>query len=181
MLHSQTPWLGANNAPNWGPARPLIVTDPRKLTYFARANMVRAGVQGSYGALQGFGRECTGTPCRSLQGFGDIVGNRIVPGSIATEGAVAITGKDNLGRNFTFDPETIYGDVTASGSAGSSTTADPNGTSTVDQFFSRLNQLVSPAPVYSAPVQPSTPWLAYLAAGLAVVGVVVVGKKLLKK
>lgn len=56
----------ANNTPQWAPSKPLIVSDPSKLSYFARANLVRAGLSagvaaGTAGAafgglrVQGFG------------------------------------------------------------------------------------------------------------------------------
>lgn len=33
-----------NNRPDWAPAKPLIVSDPSKLSYFAKANMIRGGM-----------------------------------------------------------------------------------------------------------------------------------------
>ena len=145
-LRSQTPWLGPNNAPNWGPARPLVVSDPGKLSMFARANMVRAAVRGSYGALGG---------------IGNIVGNRIVP--------IDATVNSELGRDWAFDPETMYGDATASGSGSSGNVASPNGTSTVDQFFNRLNSLLSPQPTVQAVPAPPSP-LPMLLIGAAALG-----------
>ena len=40
---------------NAAPTRKLIVSDPDKLDYFARAAYVRAGAAGTWGALQGLG------------------------------------------------------------------------------------------------------------------------------
>ncbi len=34
----------SNNVPGWAPRRPLIVSDPSKLSYFARANATRSGL-----------------------------------------------------------------------------------------------------------------------------------------
>lgn len=42
---------------NAAPTRKLIVADPDKLDYFARAAYVRAGAAGTWGALQGLGNE----------------------------------------------------------------------------------------------------------------------------
>ena len=40
---------------NAQPTRQMVVSDPEKLTYFNRAAMIRAGVQGTWGALGGLG------------------------------------------------------------------------------------------------------------------------------
>lgn len=67
----------ANNTPQWGPTKPLIVSDRSKLSYFARANMIRAGLNAG-AAVGGEG---------AFAGLGSITpANRIDPVSAATGG-----------------------------------------------------------------------------------------------
>jgi hypothetical protein len=58
----------ANNIPGWGPTKPLIVSDPSKLSYFAKANMIRGGMGGvaASSASAAFGDLAGG---RSLNGW----------------------------------------------------------------------------------------------------------------
>lgn len=66
------------------PTRTFIVSDPSKLSYFARANMVRAGAAGTWGALSGFGEAMPNVQTASsditktagaLQTVGDLFAN----------------------------------------------------------------------------------------------------------
>lgn len=66
------------------PTRTLIVSDPTKLTYFARAQAVRAGAAGTWGALSGFGEAMPNVQTASsdntktagaLQTVGDLFAN----------------------------------------------------------------------------------------------------------
>lgn len=47
---------------NTMPSRSFIVSDPSKLTYFARANAVRAGTANTWGALSGLGDPMPASP-----------------------------------------------------------------------------------------------------------------------
>jgi len=69
---------------NTSPRRTLITADPSKLTYFARANAVRAGVANTWGALEGFNEAMPNSPTASsdtvkaagaMQTVGDLFGN----------------------------------------------------------------------------------------------------------
>lgn len=44
-----------NNIPGWAPRAPMVVMDDTKMSFFAKAAAIRAGVRGSSGALQGLG------------------------------------------------------------------------------------------------------------------------------
>lgn len=44
-----------SNIPGWAPRAPMIVMSEHKLSFFAKANSVRAGIRGSYGSLAGLG------------------------------------------------------------------------------------------------------------------------------
>lgn len=60
------------------PTRTLIVSDPRKMTYFAQANAVRAGVFHSAGALRGLGAEVPANTTASVDSVasgGQTIGN----------------------------------------------------------------------------------------------------------
>lgn len=83
---------------NAKPTRTFVVSDPSKLTYFARANAVRAGVANMYGSLSGFGDAmpdhgvATANDVKdpgSAQSVGDFFGNlgRSLLGAITAPGS----------------------------------------------------------------------------------------------
>ncbi len=66
------------------PRKDFIVSDPEKLTYFARANATRAGVTNTWGAFAGLGNAMPETPlvgangvkaAGAFQTIGDFFGN----------------------------------------------------------------------------------------------------------
>ncbi len=65
-----------NNNPQWAPSRTLIVSDPSKLSYFARANAIRMGVSGSAGTFQG-----ATVAIEPARGFGNVVTQEYDPGT----------------------------------------------------------------------------------------------------
>lgn len=144
--------LPDNNAPWWGPGRPMIVSDPNKLTYFARANAVRAGVMGSAGALHGIGDDLEqgGSSLDELYNGPVSMGNRLTPTSIATGSAARTTA----------------------------TVETPSGGSSLERFFSSFNSFLTPAPVTfpAAKVTPS-PWPWLVGAAAVGVGLIVLSKK----
>lgn len=46
-----------SNIPGWAPRAPMVVMSDSKMSYFAKASAVRAGIRGSYGALSGLGTD----------------------------------------------------------------------------------------------------------------------------
>ena len=157
-----------NNAPWWAPGRPLIISDPEKLTYFARANAIRAGVMTSAGALQGVavgdggnwanpygtedgpGADRAFTSAFSFYNPTVDTGNRTVPTSVAA-GSFAV---------------------------GSGSVEMPSGGTSVDSFFNALNRLISSpqqAPQVYAPAPSPWPWVIGL--GLAGIALVALTKK----
>lgn len=183
-----------SNAPWYGPGRPLIVADPNKLSYFAQANAVRAGVFNTWGALSG---------------FGDVGDDQQAPGDATAGYAPLTTATDPTDWN-TYSgggtgvappppplvvgayagstpptPPLVMGDAQRIAQPGgglstpplvSATTGQvmtPSGGSTLSSFFSSLNNLISPAPTYNsaayaASLAPSPlPWIL----GIGVLGV----------
>jgi len=83
---------------NAKPTRTMVVSDPEKLTYFARANAVRAGVANTWGAFSGFGDAMPDHAAAdsndvkaagSAQSVGDFFGNlgRSLLGAITAPGS----------------------------------------------------------------------------------------------
>ena len=159
-----------SNNPWWAPGRPCIVTDPNKLTYFARANAIRAGVSSSAGALSGVavgdgdwadpyagdsdgpGADRAFTSAKSFYLPTSSAGNRVVPRDV--EGY----------RN----------------SVDSSYVETPSGGSTLDSFFNSFNSfLSSPAPNQFGPQAASvpSPWPWVIGAGAVGVGLLWLSKR----
>jgi len=153
-----------NNVPWWAPGRPMIVSDPSKLTYFARANAVRAGVAASSfeGVAVGdsdWAQYPDAAPGdmranMSQSMFNDTVdaGARMLPTSISA-------GSDSM-------------------SAGSVET--PSGGGTLDRFFNSFNSfLTSPAPnPYGAqPRIAPSPWPWVIGVGAVGLGLLFLAKK----
>lgn len=152
----------ANNVPWWAPGRPLIVSDPEKLTYFARANAIRAGVQSMPGSFSG-----------------------VAPGEgewadpYAAEDAAPGDSRAMTSQAFFDDPSLMSDNrvipmVTADGNViGAKNVETNSGGSTLDFFFNKLNQLIKPAPVLQpTSLAPPSPWPWVV--GLGVAGVVLV-------
>lgn len=139
-----------SNAPWWGPGRPMVVADANKLSYFARANMVRAGVRGTYGALGGLSEI-------DVQG-GKLVdteeqGFQPVPFPVSTPAPPSPLSPPPM--------------VTSDGQV-----LKPGGAGFIDTFVSSLSNLFKPAPPVQAPVvqQGMSTGTMVAIAGAAVVG-----------
>ena len=128
LPRNTVPHIGPNNAPNWGPARPMVmVSDPNKLSYFARANAIRAGVRGTYGTL------------------GDAFPQRIVPDGVdayTVPGNSTIT--DVTGAGYGFSTQALYNNGAPMAVQNAADTGIGGGTATVDAWVRRLNSLLSP-------------------------------------
>lgn len=173
-------------AAGWGPARPMIVSDPGKLSYFARANAVRAGIRGgaysampgssSVAGLSGLGYTVTDHGGIGIQEGTSIVDQRLMPLSVA--------GSTNPSPGYVFDPMVGYGDATAANSS-SPNTLNSNGTMLVNRFFDMFNSVlgrngnVSAPPMVQADTGPD--WGMLLGVGALAIGGVWVAKKVLKK
>lgn len=72
-----------NNTPQWAPSRPLVTADPGKLSYFAKANYTRAGLNAGMAAATG-AEAFSGV---RLAGFGNAAVNRIEQTSPAVGGS----------------------------------------------------------------------------------------------
>ncbi len=160
------------------PRRPLITMDPSKLSLFARAQMVRAGAAGAYGALSGrtgFGElfEPTGTDEEFERVFGT-GGDSVVPDADSSigEGTLFQHRKDPGPGQYQYvrEPGVVTsGDIT-----------DSNGTSTVDSFFKKLNTIFSPTRAAPVSLAAPSPWPMVLG-GLAILVGGVVVLKMMKK
>lgn len=71
-----------NNTPQWAPSKPLIVSDAEKLSYFAKANLTRVGLNSGLAVAGG-----SGFAGVRLMGFGNAAVNRIEQVSPATGGS----------------------------------------------------------------------------------------------
>lgn len=169
-----------SNAPWWGPGRTMIVTDPGKLTAFARANAVRAGVRGTYGAmgLSGLGYSVSDYGGIGVSEGGPITGKRLLPAQL--------TSYTNPDPGYVFDPNVGFGDNSASGPESSSSTMNQQGTMLIDRFFDMFNSVLGKVgtAVTPASMQPvdSGPGIGtVLVGGAAIVGGVLLVKKLMKK
>lgn len=173
-------------AAGWGPARPMIVSDPGKLTYFARANAVRAGIRGgAYSAipgssavagLSGLGYTVTDHGGTGIQEGTGIVDRRLMPFSVA--------GSTNPSPGYVFDPMVGYGDATAGTANSAPNTLNSNGTMLVDRFFNMFNSVLgrnqnSAPPLVQADTGPD--WGMLLGVGALAIGGVWVAKKVFKK
>lgn len=74
----------SNNTPQWAPSKPLIVADPGKLSYFAKANYTRAGL--SAGLAAATAGASAGLRGVHVAGFGNAAINRIEQASPAVGG-----------------------------------------------------------------------------------------------
>lgn len=138
--------------PDWGFSAPLVVSDPGKLSYFARANAVRAGVRGTWG---------------TLSGLGEVVGGRPAPTDIVPQASTSPYA------GTTFDPNAAYGDATPNIPQASVNTMNGNGTATIGDWFSRLGASlfgpsVSAPPLVQASAVDYTP---LLLGGAAAIGI----------
>ena len=144
-----------NNVPWWAPGRPLIVSDPNKLTYFAQANAVRAGVQSMPGALQGVAVGDSEWASYPDGGPGDMRAN---------------TSLDMFNST-----------ATGSNSVGADNVETPSGGGTLDSFFSAINSFLrAPAPnQYGPPPQLAapSPWPWLVGAGAVGIGLIVLSKR----
>lgn len=153
-----------NNAPWWAPGRPLIISDPSKLTYFARANAVRAGVQNMPGALSGVAVGDSEWATYPESGPGDMRANM----SLEMFNSTVSSGDRQL-------PMSV---AAGSYSVDSSSIETPSGGSALDSFFNALNRFVSPPPTYAPqPVAQPSPWPWVIGAGVLGVGLLVLTKK----
>ncbi len=157
-----------SNMPWWAPGRPLIISDPEKLTYFARANAVRAGVQNMPGAL-------SGVAVGDGEWANPFVGDSDGPGA---------------DRAFTSSEAFYSQPVLSSGNrmvpSGVSTNADgsnietPSGGSTLDSFFNAFNRMLrGPAaqPFGPQPTVAPSPWPWVIGAGAVGLGLLVLAKR----
>lgn len=128
---------------NMNPARSVIVSDPSKLTYFARANAVRAGTAGTWGSFAGLGQ--LGLDTSDQYNF--------VPGS-GVDGNAIVTGQN---------PEATAGTTKAAGAF--QTVGDLFGN--IGRTLLGAN---SPTPVVVA--QPAPSPMPYIIAGVAAAGAI---------
>lgn len=169
-----------SNIPGWAPRAPMIVTSDRKMSFFAKANAVRAGIRGSYGALSG----------ESFGGVRDpsIRTRRYIPAArtsyAAAFSALAGLGDDSL--NFT---EGAADTVAAGGLIYGERSGSPDdvkmggSTQSVADFAARLSNTVRSfvsgatggAGGAAESARPTLPWwqIALVVGGVAVVGGVV--------
>lgn len=155
-----------NNVPWFAPGRPMIVSDPAKLTYFARANAIRAGVQNMPAALSGVA-------------VGDSDWSQYpdaAPGDMRAMTSLAL-----FDPTVDIGPRTVPNSISAASySMDSSGVETPTGAGTLDTFFNALNNLIrSPSPnTYGAPpsVAPS-PWPWVIGAGAVGMGLLLLSKK----
>lgn len=123
--------------------RRLIVSDPNKLTYFARANAIRAGVQSTYGALTG-----------------------VAPGDgewanpYTTEDSAPGDDRAMLSVNM-YNAQVAAGNRLVPGGVGEGTASTvnvetPGGGSTLERFFNAFNKFLS-APGGANPFQVTAP------------------------
>ena len=158
-----------NNTPWWAPGRPLIVSDPEKLTYFARANAVRAGVQSMPGALTGVA-----------------VGDSEWANPFAAEDAAPGDMRANMSQQM-FDATVSAGprQLPMSVAGGSmevtgSNIETPSGGGTLDSFFNSFNKFMSaPAPQNwgAQPVRTPSPWPWVVGVGAVGLGLLWLSKR----
>ena len=144
--------MANNDVANWGPRKPLIVSDPNKLSYFAQAAYTRQGLNAGAAAAV------------SSSAFAGLRVNGF--------GAVPMQSYDPAAPN-------TGGDAPVVGGAGSPM---PGGGQTVTDFLSRLSQGVGAffgqqqQPQYQAPVEREAgplgiPLGGWILGGIAVVGI----------
>lgn len=140
------------------PSRRLLVMDSSKLSYFARAQAVRAGAQGTYGALAGFGT--FGTAWEDSQA--EEAEREFAERQMRETGALFTGGAAGGGAKVATAENTKAG----------------GGMQLVDSLVGGLNRLLSPTPTpaaIQAGFRPS-PWPLVLGAAALVVGGIVLVK-----
>lgn len=141
-----------SNVPWWAPGRPFIISDPNKLTYFARANAIRAGVMNMPGSLSGVAVGDGGdwaNPYGTEDGPG---ADRAFTSAFSFYNPTVDTGNRTVPRSI----------EEASYAAGSGAVEMPSGGNTVDSFFNALNRLISgpqSAPQVYKPAPSPWPWV----------------------
>ncbi|TAL42424.1 MAG: hypothetical protein EPN91_08575 [Salinibacterium sp.] len=159
----------SNNVPWWAPGRPLIISDPNKLTYFARANAVRAGLTASaalHGVAVGDG-EWANPFLSEDTAPGD---DRAFTSAMSFYNPSVDTGARQV----------PMGIAAGSFQQSAGTVETPSGGRTLDTFFNSFNNFLrSPAPGQYGPqpvAQPS-PWPWVVGAGIAGVALLILARR----
>ncbi len=146
--------------------RSILVMDPKKLSYFARANAIRAGSMNTYGALAG------------VRGFGETTAWEEAQ-AIEAEKEFAARQAQEAGNLFTGGAATGAGEGPATGANTKAT-----GLQFVDAAVTKLNELFSPRPpptVAAANFSSPSPWPLVLGGVALLAGGVLVFKMMKKR
>ncbi len=154
------------------PKRPLVVMDPSKLTYFARAQAVRAGATGAYGALSGLGYTVPDYARVSVDNMtGESTGSGVVTPEVTTEpGAYSGPGSRDGWVSDTAVPNAY---TTAPG--------EPSMLS-IDKWMEQLNKLIAGnGGAQRQSLAAPSPWPMVIGGAALLVGAVVLVKVLKKR